>query len=114
MSREYVSKERKTSSENLCQKSKKQVQRICVKKRKTNSYERVQRVEGFKGNCQQIICITMWWKQIGMTSGRKEKNILFYFINFWGKPLVVDVGCIDSIGHMETQPKLRLLEELVW
>jgi hypothetical protein len=27
---------------------------------------------------------------------------------------VVDVGCIDSIGHMETQPKLRLLEELVW
>ncbi len=80
MSREYVSKERKTSSENLCQKSKKQVQRICVKKRKTNSYERVQRVEGFKGNCQQIICITMWWKQIGMTSGGKGKKkfILFY------------------------------------
>jgi hypothetical protein len=49
------------------------------KKRKTNSYERVQRVEGFKGNnCQQIICITMWWKQIGMTSGGKKNS--FYFI----------------------------------
>jgi hypothetical protein len=46
--------------------------------------------------------------------GEKEKKNLFYFINFWSKLLVVDVGCIDSIGHMETHPKLRLLEELVW
>lgn len=55
-----MSKTQKTSSENVS------------KKRKTNSYERVQRVEGFKGNCQQIIRIIMWWKQIGMTSGEKK------------------------------------------
>jgi hypothetical protein len=54
------------------------------KKRKTNSYERVQRVEGFKGNCQQILCIIMWWKQIGMTSGEKRNLFFkFNFINFW-------------------------------
>jgi len=35
------------------------------------------------------------------------KNILVYlFYGILGKPLVVHVGCIDSIGHMETQPKL--------
>lgn len=83
MSREFVPKERKTSSENMCQKSKKQVQRICVKKAKKQIHMNVSKeLKGSKVTANRLymhnyVVETNWNDKWG-----KRKNS-FYFILFY-------------------------------